>query len=232
MATVDAFSFSVEKFNGVARLFPLPNLVMFPHVVQPLHVFEQRYRDLLEATLADDGLIAMGFLEPGWEADYEARPPVSPIVCLGRVLAHRRAEDGHYNILLAGLRRARIVQELKPTHSYREVQLEILPEIYPTSGGILRPTLRNSLMSRFRDLAPYLASHEDPLDELLEGDVPLDVLTDLVSFSMDLDLSQKLELLAETDVDLRARRLDACIAGRLQHQLLRRFVYPPTFGLN
>ena len=69
---------------GVARLFPLPNLVLFPHVLQPLHIFEPRYCDLLEAALADDRLIAMAVLAPGWEKDYEGRPPVHPIACLGR----------------------------------------------------------------------------------------------------------------------------------------------------
>ena len=70
-----------ERFKGTARLFPLPDLVMFPHVMQPLHIFEPRYVDLLNSALDSDGLIAMSMLAPGWESDYEGRP-ASPSLCL------------------------------------------------------------------------------------------------------------------------------------------------------
>lgn len=232
MATLDAFALSLNQFRGVARLFPLPNLVMFPHVVQPLHVFEGRYREMLEDALADDGLVAMGLLVPGWESEYEGRPPVAPAVCLGKVIAHARESDGHYNILLAGLKRCRIVRELAPTRSFREVQLEIMPDIYQPSAAPLRGVMRRNLMSHFRDLAPYIEDAEESLEDILEGEVPLNVLTDIVSYSIKLGLSKKLALLAEPDVDLRAKKLDSLLSGRLNQRRLSRFEYPPQFGLN
>src|SRR4029079_17170823 len=67
--------FDADTFCGVARLFRLPNLVLYPHVMQPLHIFEERYREMLEDALASDRLIAMALLEPGWETDYDRRPP-------------------------------------------------------------------------------------------------------------------------------------------------------------
>ena len=83
----DELAFVPEQFSGRARLFPLPNLVLFPHVVQPLHVFEPRYVDLLHDALEDDRLIAMSLLEAGWEKDYEGRPALYPTACLGRISA-------------------------------------------------------------------------------------------------------------------------------------------------
>ena len=65
MSTFDELSLSREDFSGKVRLFPLPNLVLFPHVMQPLHIFEPRYRDLLEDALAGDRLIAMAVLTLG-----------------------------------------------------------------------------------------------------------------------------------------------------------------------
>ena len=65
MSSFEDLSFSVQKFAGSVRLFPLPNLVLFPHVMQPLHVFEPRYRSLLEDALASDRLITMALLDPG-----------------------------------------------------------------------------------------------------------------------------------------------------------------------
>ena len=57
---------TLENFTGTVRLFPLPNLVLFPNVAQPLHVFEPRYRQLMADSLAADRLIAMALLQPGW----------------------------------------------------------------------------------------------------------------------------------------------------------------------
>ena len=71
-----------DDFSGRVRLFPLPNLVLFPGVMQPLHIFEPRYRAMLEAALASDGLIAMSVLLDGWQQDYEGRPPMSPIASM------------------------------------------------------------------------------------------------------------------------------------------------------
>ena len=58
---------ALSKCAGMARLFPLPNMVLFPHVVQPLHVFEPRYRQMTADALAGDRLIAVTLLQPGWE---------------------------------------------------------------------------------------------------------------------------------------------------------------------
>jgi Lon protease-like protein len=94
MTSPDDFHFRPDEFSGVARLFPLPNLVLFPHVMQPLRIFEPRYRELLRDALEDDGLIATALLKPGWEANYAGQPPVEPVVCLGRVLTHRWLPEG------------------------------------------------------------------------------------------------------------------------------------------
>ena len=87
-----ATSFVAEKFSGIVRLFPLPNLVVFPHVMQPLHIFEPRYRAMLEEALDEDGLIAMAVLAPGWEKDYEGRPPMRSNACLCKIATHHRTE--------------------------------------------------------------------------------------------------------------------------------------------
>src|SRR5215207_7360049 len=112
--------FDETRFSGVARLFPLPDLVMFPHVMQPLHIFEQRYRELLNDALASDGPIAMSALASGWAADYEARPSLLPQVSLGKVATHQRLHDGRYNIMLLGSRRPSILAETPTTTSYRQ----------------------------------------------------------------------------------------------------------------
>src|SRR5262245_23493857 len=100
-------------FAGTARLFPLPNLVLFPHVGQPLHIFEPRYRQLMTDALDADRLIAMALLRPGWEDEYHKKPPIHDTVCIGRIHNEERLADGRFNLLLQGLCRARIREEIK-----------------------------------------------------------------------------------------------------------------------
>ena len=106
-------------------LFPLPNVVLFPGVLLPLHIFEPRYRALTADVLDSDRRLGMVLLQPGWEPDYDGKPPIFPIGCSGVIVHAARLEDGRYNILLRGLDRFRIVTE---DHAlpYRRATVEIL----------------------------------------------------------------------------------------------------------
>ena len=119
MSLSENLSFSPAEFSGRIRLFPLPNLVVFPHVMQPLHIFEPRYRAMLEEALAGDRLIGMVLLAPGWEKDYDGRPPLRSVGCLCRVATYHRTDDGSYNVLILGLRRIVIERELPPDKLFR-----------------------------------------------------------------------------------------------------------------
>ena len=191
-------SFSLDDFKGNTRLFPLPNLVVFPHVVQPLHIFESRYVEMLEHAVADDYLIAMGLLLPGWEGEYEGRPPVDPFVCLGRVFSHAPTKDNRYNILLGGISRAKITRELPAKQSYREVELELLKDIEPAPDDPEVPELHSALVTGFRKLMPESAEQHQQLAEILDKESELGTLTDLISYSLPLDLAFRQTLLAQT----------------------------------
>jgi Lon protease-like protein len=108
-------------------VFPLPNVVLFPQVFLPLHIFEPRYREMVADTLEGDRLIGMVLLRPGWEGNYEGRPPVYPIGCAGVITNHARLPDGRYNIVLRGLEKFRIVSE-NQSRSYRIAEVESLHE--------------------------------------------------------------------------------------------------------
>ncbi|MHC4179823.1 MAG: LON peptidase substrate-binding domain-containing protein, partial [Planctomycetota bacterium] len=200
MSSFEDLSFSLEHFSGRVRLFPLPNLVLFPHVMQPLHVFEPRYRNLLEDALDDDRLIAMATLAPGWESDYEGRPPLYPVACLGRITTYHRLDDGTYNVLLLGLRRVRVVRELTPASSFREAEVELCEDYVPPARATVRAALRRKLRNALLETLPSLPEAQEQLDQLLGADVSLGVLTDVISYMLDLDLSDKEALLAQTDV--------------------------------
>ena len=119
-----------RDFAGSVRLFPLPNLVLFPHVVQPLHIFEPRYCEMLEEALASDGLIAMVLLEPGWEREYEGGPRSLRWPASAKVLSHERLPGGKHNLLLRGMCRAAIRREWPAERPFRQADVDLL-------GGLL-----------------------------------------------------------------------------------------------
>src|SRR5205085_9622463 len=113
--------------SDLLPLFPLPNVVLFPNVFLPLHIFEPRYREMVADAIAADRLIGMVLLRPGWDRDYEGRPPVFPIGCSGVMTHVERLADGRYNIVLRGLERFRIGEE-NHERSYRRAVVEPLHE--------------------------------------------------------------------------------------------------------
>ena len=127
----EPLAFSSDQFSGLARVFPLPNLVMFPHVMQALHIFEPRYLEMFEEAIHDDRLIALGLLEPGWEQHYEERPKLHATACLCRIATQQRTPQGTYNVLLLGVRRLRLIRELPATTPFRVVESEILDDHEP-----------------------------------------------------------------------------------------------------
>jgi uncharacterized protein len=109
-------------------IFPLPNAVLFPNVFLPLHIFEGRYRAMVTDALAGDRIIGMTLLQPGYQADYEGRPPVYPIGCAGVITHAERLPDGRFDIVLRGLERFRITGE-DASKPYRLAHIEPLPDL-------------------------------------------------------------------------------------------------------
>jgi ATP-dependent Lon protease len=227
----ESLSFSPDGFSGVARVFPLPNLVMFPHVMQAMHIFEPRYRAMLEEAVEDDRLIALGLLAPGWEQEYEGRPTLRSMACLCRVATHQRTPEGTYNVLLLGVRRLRLVRELPPKKMFRVIESEILEDIVPADAAVgTADRLQKELLAAFKRAMPKIPDAYEQLDQLLGTQITLGMLADIVSYTIDLSLDWKLRLLTECDVFRRAELLLEAIEGRPAAGPQRTF--PPDFSLN
>ncbi len=193
-----------EDFSGQVRLFPLPNLVLFPNNVQPLHIFESRYREMLEDAVHGDRLIALATLEPGYEADYYSRPPIARQVCLGLVLDHEKTEEGTYHIVLIGMWRARIEEEILPARSFRRARVQLLDETSGQLASAVAQQLGRDLADRLLASLPAAAKL---VRQFHQGQITLGALTDIMAFHLPLDRQFKLQLLAETNVLQRARWL-------------------------
>ena len=222
-----------SPFDGQARLFPLPNLVCFPQVVQPLHIFEPRYRAMTADALAGDKRIALVLPKPGWEHDYEGRPAVHSIACLGKIVAEQKLADGRFNLLLRGTCRIRILEELDTGSPFRIARVQML-EDQPLSHPGKEAVYRSQLVK----LAPAHFPHAGPVREefrkLLAGPLPIGALTDIVAFALALDAGFKQELLEELNVGARACKLIERLASKPEPSEpadgARKF--PPEFSVN
>ena len=108
-------------------IFPLPNVVLFPNVFLPLHIFEPRYRAMVADALKGDRIIGMTLLRPGFEGDYDGRPSVYPVGCAGLITHSEPLPDGRYNIVLRGMEKFRVVAE-DASRPYRLAHIEAMPE--------------------------------------------------------------------------------------------------------
>src|SRR5512141_2676626 len=97
--------------SDLLPLFPLPNVVLFPNVFLPLHIFEPRYREMVADTLAGDRFIGMVLLQPGNEDQYDGRPPIYEVGCAGLITHAEQLADGRYNIVLRGVEKFRVRRE-------------------------------------------------------------------------------------------------------------------------
>ena len=111
-------------------LFPLPNVVLFPNVFLPLHIFEPRYREMVADALRGDRIIGMVLLRPGYEADYQGRPPMYDVGCAGVITHSQTLPDGRYDIVLRGIEKFRIASEDR-SRAYRIGQIEAIAEAIP-----------------------------------------------------------------------------------------------------
>ena len=243
MDDLDAVTRLPDDFDGRVRLFPLPDLVLFPHAMQPLHIFEPRYCEMLSEALAGDHLIAMSTLTGGHAVSMVSEPTIASTVCLGRIISHAEVEEGRHNLLLVGVRRARIVHELEAGRPFRMAKVDVLDDIYPPTGAKARGQLKSELLEAFGEVIPASVNSQQNLHDLMAGQMGLGPITDIISYTLPFSVEEKLQLLGDADVDSRAADLVRLLkSGSIDLQSdaglgfssvgKKNQEFPPPFSLN
>jgi Lon protease-like protein len=180
-------------------LFPLPETTLFPRVSRLFLIFEPRYRDMVRDAQQGDRIIGMVTLRPGWELDYDGRPPVYAIGCAGVMTDVRELPDGRFVIVLRGLVKFRIISE-DQRRIYRLARVEPLLEFTPAAED------RLALGAERRRLETLLASVEpdlEPLPARLDDEEAVNTLAQL----LDLEPEDRQALLERDGALARARAL-------------------------
>ncbi len=234
------------NFGKPMPLFPLDSVTLLPQQLLPLHIFEDRYRQMVDHALDGAGQVAMAvFAGEQWKQNYHGRPPIRPAVCIGQIVQHERLSDGRYNVLVQGVCRARVLVELPMEEGrlYRTAMLEPVgldPSTMVVSGeeedeeeetpdlGLPPPPEPEPLIEVRQKICEML--EEGPLTQLVAAEpvlefvrneeVPTAPLLELVSFMLITDQGLRYKLLAEPSIQARA----GLIMGELQHlsSLIRR----------
>jgi Lon protease-like protein len=191
-------------------LFPLPNLVFFPHTRLPLHVFEPRYREMVKDVLESDQRFGIVLLRPGWEPDYFGAPPVFECGTLGTIEQAMPLEDGRFNIIVRGDVRFRIVDEVSRV-PYRTARVVAEPEggREPSNAYAQREWLADLSRQYLRYLPNQTAVPE------IET-VNLDALTNALIMSLNIDVQEKQRLLEMSDIVSRAEAIGNDLANRIE----------------
>jgi Lon protease-like protein len=208
----------VETREEQLPIFPLSNVVLFPHLQVPLHLFEPRYRAMVRDALDGPRRIGMVVVRPEHVAEMAGDPPVFPVGCAGTIQRHEKLPDGRYNIVLAGTGRFRILEEAPRAagRAYRTARVELLDD--PLEGrdtprvAALRSRVAELVMELIRRTAPNRA-----------GALPANFLRDLddapfvnaLCNALAFDPSEKQGLLEAESSPLRYERLAGLLSFRL-----------------
>lgn len=191
-------------------LFPLPNVVHFPRVLLPLHVFEPRYRAMVRDVLQGPRLIGMVLLRGDWQAEYLGTPQIFAVGTAGEIVRSQELEDGRFDIILRGTREFRILEERKRA-SYREARVEWREP----PGEALDPAIRERATLLVQE---YVRRRSAEAGAGATFALPVDdeLCINFVAQQLDLPAIERQALLEAPTLEQRARRLIEVLEFQLE----------------
>lgn len=208
---------ALKLFEGVTRLFPLPNVVLFPGVLLPLHIFEPRYRQMLSDALDSDRLISLVLLKPGCDEFAEdPPPPIASVGCIGRVIYHNGLADGRSNLILKGLRRISIDAELPQDAPYRTARVTILNDGPSSDQNESTRDAVQRVISVMSEILSSLGRGAEAEKLSVASELPPGRLCDLACHCLGFDVQAKQSMLEELHVGRRVQGLLAWMDALLQ----------------
>ncbi|MCH8819692.1 MAG: LON peptidase substrate-binding domain-containing protein [Acidobacteria bacterium] len=197
-------------------IFPLPNVVLFPRTLLPLHIFEPRYKQMVGDALEGSRQLGMVLLQPGWESGYRGNPEVFDTGGMGVITEYKSLDEGQFNILLSGRQRFRIMDFIQQ-EPYRIARVRWLKEVIPR--GLEANELATKLALSFDELGVEGVSPEINRDLLEKLDFP--TLVNSICSSLSLSVYDKQQLLEMNNLKTRAKTILAVLKQQVS---LGRFV--------
>ena len=197
---------ALRRATAALKVFPLHGVAVLPGTPAPFHVFEPRYKALVGDALRGDRILAV----PGLFGKSDAlalRPPLRAVCGAGIIEAEERLEDGRYDIVVRGVARVRLLEELPPSRLYREFKAEILEDVLPAGGARALSSELEGLRQLVFELSTKLP-RESGATQLAEAVAQMkepSAIVDLVAAAAVSDPDARQRALEELDV---AKRLE------------------------
>ena len=189
-------------------MFPLPNVVLFPHALLPLHIFEERYRAMTRDVLGGHRFLVLTMISPGQDLDVIERPTVNPIAGIGEVVMAHELPVGRFNLVVRGRGRVHIDQELVSDRPYRLITASALPDLLPADPGELRDA-DQSLRALVGQLAEAIPDGGELLRQVVASQETSSELVDVLAAALVVDAPLRQSLLETRDVLRRIERVSA-----------------------
>jgi len=195
-------------------IFPLPQTVLFPGALLPLHVFEPRYRAMVKDCLSTHKAMAIALISEKGERDAHRHPAIEKVAGVGVIIDPVELADGRYNILLHGRGRVRL-DELPFVPPYRRAKAVIL---HATPSDPLQRDVA-ALLASAAAFAADIRSRDPEFDFRIPPHTAPATAADLAAHHLILDARERQTILETLDVSVRVRRTTEALA--LQHVALQ-----------
>lgn len=211
-------------------IFPLPDVVLFPHTLLPLHIFEPRYRQMIRDCLAGDRRLAMTLLKPGWERDYYGRPPVHPIAGAGEIIQHEELPDGRFNILLRGTMRIGITTEVPSDKPYRLVRARPLPDRHVMADPASLTNRIERLKVFYLRILAEVQKGQSEVAKIFSGVRDPGIILDRMAGAVIADAEARQQIMEAVEVSTRLERVEEQLVAVLAHISDRNAPAEPASG--
>ena len=104
----------------IIPIFPLSNFIIFPKTTVPLNIFEPRYLQMVDTCMKKNRII--GMIQPKKTGELK-KPDLHEVGCAGKIVSFNETDDGRYVIILNGISRFNIVDEVDNGKPFREFQI-------------------------------------------------------------------------------------------------------------
>jgi Lon protease-like protein len=185
-------------------VFPLPHAVFFPGTALPLHIFEPRYRAMIEdMNLEGEGprSMAIALLSPGFEKDYEGRPPVHLIAGAGRVVDFQRRPDGRFDLVLYGVARVRLEELPAEGKPYRRAHATVIPDRIPHLDPVQK--MIPDVLAAASSVASIIRKRHPTFEIGVDAHSPVVLFADRIADRLVADVERRQAILEQPDVKVR-----------------------------
>ena len=193
-----------EDLPNILPVFPLSNFIIFPRTTVPLNIFEPRYIQMIDKSMKGNRLI--GMIQPKKTGELK-KPDLHEVGCAGKIVSFNETEDGRYLIVLSGISRFKIIEELETPKLYRNFKVDFENFFYDLDEK--REEIKFSdLKLIFKNLKSLFIKQGYIIDWKELEKQSLDQTINTLSMASPFSLEEKQVLLESKDLNIRKEKLE------------------------